>query len=101
MSVKVAYNACYGGFSLSLAACELLNQRKGSQIVDPEYGFFDGTRHDHDLIAVIEVLGEDAASGAYSKLRVEEISGNLYRVTEYDGYESIETPDSTDWVCAV
>lgn len=101
MGVKVAYNACYGRFSLSRAATELLNQRKGSQVADPDYGFIECGRHDTDLIAVIEELGEDAASGAYSKIVVREIEGNLYRVTEYDGYESIETPDSTDWVCAV
>lgn len=54
-------------------------------------------RHDPRLVAVVEELGA-AASGFCAKLEVEEISGRLYRVTEYDGYESVEVPDSLEWV---
>lgn len=53
-------------------------------------------RHDKDLIAVIEELG-DAANGPCSKLRIDEIHVPIYRITEYDGYESVETPDNIGW----
>lgn len=42
MSAKVVYNACHGGFSLSNAAARSLNKRKGSDVVDVKYGFYNG-----------------------------------------------------------
>ena len=53
-------------------------------------------RHDKDLIEVVEQLGA-AASSRYAKLEVEEIEGNKYQVNEYDGSESIITPDEQTW----
>lgn len=53
-------------------------------------------RHDPALVQVVEELGEKA-SGRYSKLRIAEVSG-AYRITEYDGYECVETPDSLNWI---
>jgi hypothetical protein len=42
-----------------------------------------------------------AASGSSAELIVEELpKGTLYRITEYDGAESIETQDSVDWKVA-
>lgn len=37
---KVAYNACYGGFSLSKEASEYLNKHWCCDI-NPEYGYID------------------------------------------------------------
>ena len=54
-------------------------------------------RHDKDLVAVVEELG-DKANGYCAKLEVVEINSNLYRITEYDGTESVETPEYTDWI---
>lgn len=54
-------------------------------------------RHDKDLVAVVEELG-DKANGYCAKLEVVEINSNLYRITEYDGIESIETPEYMDWI---
>ena len=54
-------------------------------------------RHDKDLVAVVEELG-DKANGYCAELEVVEINSNLYRITEYDGAESIETPEYTDWI---
>ena len=97
MGTKVVYNAGYGGFSLSNAAVRSLNKRKGKDVADPSFGFFDGPRHDADLVAVVEALG-NAASGRYSELRIAEVSGDLYRINEYDGYESVQEPDDSCWV---
>jgi hypothetical protein len=51
-------------------------------------------RHDPALVQVVEELGEKA-NGKYAKLRIEEVYGP-YRIDEYDGYESVETPGSYD-----
>ena len=96
---KVAYNACYGGFGLSKAASEYLNTNWDANI-NPDYGYIDEgviPRHHKGLIEVIELLGEKA-NGFCAKLKVATISTPMYRVDEYDGYESIETPDSYNWV---
>ena len=97
MSTKVVYNACYGGFSLSNAAARSLNKRKGVGVVDVRYGFYDGPRHDADLVAVVEALGA-AASGISSNLCITEITGDLYRIDECDGYEVVQEPDDIGWV---
>lgn len=55
------------------------------------------SRHDKDLVAVVEELG-DKANDYCAKLEVVEINSNLYRITEYDGAESVETPEYTDWI---
>lgn len=54
-------------------------------------------RHDKALIETIEELGE-RASTKLSKIVVKEIEGNQYVINEYDGYESIATPKSIDWI---
>lgn len=97
MGAKVVYNAGYGGFSLSNAAARSLNNRKGADVVDVKFGFYDGPRHDADLVAVVEALGA-AASGRYSNLCITEITGDLYRIDEYDGYEVVQEPDDIVWV---
>ena len=56
----------------------------------------DVDRHDPVLVQVVEELG-DKANGDYAELRIAEVSGP-YRIDEYDGSESIETPNSYDWI---
>lgn len=58
-------------------------------------------RHDPILVQVVEELGGEKAGGSYSELKVVEISGNKYRVCEYDGAEWVETPESLDWVTII
>lgn len=53
-------------------------------------------RHDPVLIQVVEELG-DEANGEYAKLAIEEVDGP-YRISEYDGFESVETPGGCDWI---
>jgi hypothetical protein len=56
----------------------------------------DVSRHDPILVQVVEELGEKA-NGECAKLAIDEISGP-YRIDEYDGFESVECPDSYDWI---
>lgn len=58
---------------------------------------FSRDRHNQDLVKCVETLGE-AAGGDDAKLEIRHIEGNQYRIIEYDGYESVETPESIHWI---
>lgn len=121
---KVVYNACYGGFGLSEEAVKLYAKLAGIEIYpvknrwitfwfteEPngrsiEEMFSQGVkdfsedsieRHDPILVQVVETLG-DVASGSCAKLRIAEISGRQYRISEYDGSESVIEPEDQCWV---
>jgi len=100
MGNKVVINSCYGGFGLSEDAKRLFNQiqidRKIPVTVWDEIWVGDIPRHHPILIQVVELLG-DAAGSDYSSLEVVEIPGNQYRISEYDGYESVQTPENMMW----
>lgn len=97
---KVVYNACYGGFSLSPEAVRRARALSGNPTwgdADEEYGFiYDVPRHDPVLVQVVEELGEKA-NGSSADLRIKDIGTSLYRITDYDGCEFVETPDYIDW----
>jgi hypothetical protein len=110
---KVVYNACYGGFGLSNEAmdrmAELGYEMKLNPNYDPKskdwynrtqkYETYDGdiSRHDPILVQVVEELG-DRANGSCANLAIIEVPGP-YRITEYDGHESVITPDHDyDWI---
>ena len=114
MKTKVVYNACFGGFSISKEACEMLAAagvesaiealkehedepaKKWAKTFGFSYSASGMARHDPRLVSVVEALG-DKANGRYAKLRIAEVDGP-YRIDEYDGSESVETPDSYEWV---
>lgn len=55
-------------------------------------------RHDPILVQVVEELG-DKASGDCAKLSIFETDSRMYRIDEYDGYESVATSYADDdWV---
>ena len=54
------------------------------------------SRHDPALVQVVEELG-DKANGMCAKLTIDEVYGS-YRIDEYDGFESVETTDSYNWI---
>jgi hypothetical protein len=89
---KVVHNACIGSFNLSDEACSLGQSISG----DSNWDYSEIPRHDPVLIEVVERLGSKA-SGENAKLEIAEVSGK-YRIDEYDGAESVKTPDSYDWV---
>lgn len=116
---KIAYNTCYGGFSLSGDAVRLARELSGN----PKWGncvlygemYADGSgpstiknsqhpddisRSDPILITVIETLGKKA-NGYCASLDIRDLpSGTLYRIDEYDGAESVITNDEHDWSVA-
>jgi len=98
--VRVVYNACHGGFSLSRKACEMMacagvesaqkhldKHPEGSRWFD--YRADDLQRQDVRLVSVVQALGSQA-NGRFANLRIAEVSGP-YRIDEYDGAESVET----------
>lgn len=105
--MKVVINTCYGGFSISFAAAELLAERGNAEAVEwvtdkradlAEGGstlynsmhLYDTKRHDPLLIAVIEELGVKEASGEHACLSVVEIPDDVeYMIESYDGSEWI------------
>ena len=111
---KIVYNDCYGGFGLSDEAVEMYLQLKGFKYnktpdswgsnfaVEGWKNFYYGhiDRADPILVQVVETLGEKA-NGDCAKLEIEDIpAGTLYRITEYDGNESVEMQYNVDWKVA-
>lgn len=88
-TTKLVLNVDYGGFSLSKKALEALS-------LDDSWIGRNMKRHDPRLVKVVEELGEEAW-GDYACLEVVTIPGTCYRIDEYDGWESVEIPDSIDW----
>lgn len=73
---------------------ELIAYNKAYSAQSWYYG--DVVRHDPVLVQVVEELG-DKANGMCAKLRIAQVSGP-YRIDEYDGFESVETPEGYDWI---
>lgn len=83
---EIVINCCYGGFSLSNEAAQLLADLTGDVPTnDP-----DVDRNNKNLVAVVKALGAKA-NGSYAKLRIVELELNCkWRITEYDGWERVE-----------
>ena len=94
--MKVAINRCFGGFCVNQEVYAKLGIKWDG------YGFLDNEalgiesdnylawRSDKRLIMAIEKIGEDAAGGSHSALRIVEIPDDVdWEVDEYDGMESI------------
>lgn len=92
MKHKVVINSCYGGYRLSKEAIQWLKNKYGDDVMDDIL-----ERHDPRLVDCVETLGKKA-NGEFSRLAVVEIDSNQYRIDDYDGLESIETPDSIGWI---
>lgn len=117
--MKIVINACFGGFSVSLEAARFMAARGNklarlevaeydAKVAEPDklndlekkygvrwfgYGYVEGCdgyeRHDPDLIAAVEALG-DKAGGECASLEIVEIpDGVEYEIAEYDGNEHV------------
>ena len=105
MKTKIVYNCCYGGFSLSREAVEMLASMGVQDAIDElkhdrhSYYTFStySERYNKDLVTVVETLGSKA-SGTYAQLAIREIEGDKYRIDEYDGIETVLTPGDYRWL---
>lgn len=95
---RVLINRSYGGWALSQEALTLVSYYCTEQGI-PDLGE-DLPRHHPVLLQVFDELGSDLMSGGNCKIKCVEMSGDLYRINEYDGKETLITPkDITDqWV---
>ncbi len=109
--MKIVYNVCYGGFGLSKKAAEWLLDNgieepfKSKLISDLKHDIIYGgycfdlpsSRSHPLLVKCVETLGTDIASGRSAKLAIAEISEEYYNIEDYDGYESVKTPEKYTW----
>ena len=96
MNYKVVVNRCYGGFSLSEEAEARYNKYAEAAGLPP-FDVYECPRHCPFLIQVVEEMG-GKVDGSFSNLQIVSIEGNQYRIREYDGMESVETPESQTWI---
>lgn len=102
---KVVFNKGYGGYGLSAKAIAWLNEnglvvmsnstmilRKGEQTY-----FQEIPRHHPLLVKCVEELGLEAGDDC-ATLHVCEIEGTQYYIEDYDGFETVKTPENTSWV---
>jgi hypothetical protein len=105
---RVLINNQYGGFGVSEAAAYRLRELGVTVAVDVDVDPFDGSRvarvgrvpcarHDARLLQVFDEMGE-AMAGQSCGLAVVDVDGPRYRVTEYDGWEAVQTPWDIEWV---
>ena len=90
---KVVINRKYGVFALSRAGILLYEK-----LSDRTFDEFEVKRHDPFLIQVVEQLGTKANADEYTDLDIVNITGNKYKIDEYDGAEKVITPESIKWV---
>lgn len=95
---KIVYNACHGGFRLSQEAIKFIAERKNVEPDKISHRFYYANRHDKNLVEAVETLGKHANGSKYANLQITKITGDKYWINEYDGGESVETPETIDWV---
>lgn len=89
--MKVVYNNCYGGFSLSAEAREWLIARRwryADRMSEPYHGMVfarNVPRHDPLLVECVETLGT-RAGGECAALHIVTVE-RAYEITEYDDDE--------------
>lgn len=102
---KVVINGCYGGFGLSQLALNTLYKNHPDMVgvyenyrgEEAMYLKDEIERHDKRLIEVIENIGSEYASGDCAELKIEEIFIPMYRISDYDGYETLYQPEGFEW----
>ena len=96
---KVVYNACNGGFSISLEALKRMQElgfRGAIDVYKGRVALYKCERHHPILVQVVEELGDKANTRA-SELRIAEVSGP-YRIEKYDGAETVYEPGNYNWI---
>lgn len=74
--------------------CVTSDSTRKFYVMDAVSSFLE--RHDSDLVAAVEALGKEV-NGTFSDLAIEEIDGDVYNIEEYDGKETVVTPDDIGW----
>ena len=95
--MKVVYNCCFGGFSLSEAGVRRYLSLRSMPHTDDLNGLRNIDRSCPFLVQTVEELGK-RANGPFAALDIIDIpAGSLWRIDEYDGMESVMTVDDYEW----
>jgi hypothetical protein len=89
MKHKIVINTRYGGYIWTEPVRKWFKKR-GIECCPKD-------RHNKLLVQCIEELGSDAED-KYGRPIIVEIEGDTYLVKDYDGSESVITPDKVKWV---
>lgn len=84
-TIKVLYNGCIGGYSLSVAAVKELQHRYGWKSTTNRFE----SRHDPRIVALYEEKGSEWFSGENAKVEMVEIQADGYKINERYGKEDI------------
>ena len=127
MTHYVVYSERYGGFGISKAALDWLEENARQEVKDKikecrravtdEYNkrpnlhttakdleeytamrlMYWMPRHDPELVRCVKMLGRKA-NGEFADLKVRKLKGNKYRIEEYDGYEEVFEPGDEKYI---
>ncbi len=87
--MKVLYNACYGGFTLSDEFIAEFNKRYPNKPLTDGYLAY-GRRNEEDIVALFIELGPEKSTGSLSDIRVHNVPDFMdFRIEDYDGRESM------------
>jgi len=90
--MKVLVNKCYGGFSFSKELYEQLGLEwdKYGYLHGEQFGRGDEIRTNPEVIAAVEAIGVERASGECASLCIVEIPDGIdWYIDEYDGWETV------------
>ena len=94
--MKIAINKCYGGFGVSKAIYDELGIEwdgygyLNNGVLGVESDNYYEYRSHPKLIAAIEKVGEEKASGDLAEIRIRDIPDGIeWELDEYDGIETI------------
>jgi hypothetical protein len=92
--IRVLYNKCYGGFSLSIEALLEYNKLSDKPLKSC-YDLSEGIdcRTDPIALKVFDLLGSQKFSGKHANIQVEKIDAkytNHIYISEYDGLECVQ-----------
>ena len=92
---KLVRNADYGGFYLSRKAEQWLAKRGIYNKYPGIENLYNLPRHEPLLVECVETLGTEAASEPrIAKLEVVIINSPRYYIVDYDGCETVITPEN-------
>jgi len=109
---KIVVNDSWGSFKLSRIAIaylkkqpeviDLIKQGKlsntGDISRDINFYFRDTkNRTNPALIRCVEILGREASDTEVSNLNIKKFKGDKFKIAEYDGWESVQTPNDIKW----
>jgi hypothetical protein len=91
--IRVLFNACYGGYSISKEGIEEINKRVEKKYKS-DYALCCGidNRTNPVVLEVYDLLGSDRFSGKHAKIREQKIKApykNFIYIKEYDGLENV------------